>query len=105
MLWLLLFHLSGLAACNHFEVLSREHPQEMARSGFAQAVLALSTLSSFTIAQDSSPSADGLATSAYATSTGSVGTATVSGATSTYSIPFTGEQILPFEEHPVLELH
>ncbi|USW49247.1 Putative glycoside hydrolase family 31, galactose mutarotase-like domain superfamily [Septoria linicola] len=80
----------------------------MARSGFAQAVLALSALSSFTIAQDSSsPPADGLATSVYATSTGSVGTAPFSGATSTYSIPFTvpasadiGPNILPNIKDP-----
>ena len=65
------------------------HQQEMARFSWTQAVIALF---SFTFAQEtSSPPADGLATTVYGTSTGSIASATVSGATSTYSIPFTGE--------------
>lgn len=66
------------------------HQQEMDRFRWTQAAFALF---SFTFAQETSaPPGDGLATTAYGTSTGSVASATVSGATSTYSIPFTGEK-------------
>lgn len=79
----------------------------MARFGWKQALLAIS--SSLAYAQDSTSSnpADGLTTTAYGSSTGSIASATVSGATSTYSIPFTvpasadiGPNVLPNIKDP-----
>lgn len=79
----------------------------MARFGWKQALLAIS--SSLAYAQDSTTSnpADGLTTTAYGSSTGSIASATVSGATSTYSIPFTvpasadiGPNVLPNIKDP-----
>ena len=85
----------------------RKYAQDrMVKYSWAQAVLALSSIA---CAQDSSsvPPADGLTTSAYGTSTGSVGTATVGGATSTYSVQFTipaavdvGPNLLPNVKDP-----
>lgn len=79
----------------------------MARFTWRQAVLALSSLA---FAQDTPsglPAADGLTTTAYGTSTGSIASATVSGATSTFSIPFTvpaaadiGPNLLPNVQDP-----
>lgn len=85
-----------------------QHVQDkMTRFNWAQAVLALG---SYAAAQDASlsPSADGLASTAYASATtGSVATPTVSGATSTFSIPFTvpvsadvGPNVLPNVKDP-----
>ncbi|KAF2170137.1 glycoside hydrolase family 31 protein [Zasmidium cellare ATCC 36951] len=80
----------------------------MARFGWKQALLAIS--SSLAYAQDSTSSnpADGLTTTAYGSSTtGSIASATVSGATSTFSIPFTvpasadiGPNVLPNVKDP-----
>lgn len=76
----------------------------MARYSWPQALL---TVSSLAFAQETSNAADGLATTAYGSSTGSVASATVSGATSLYSVAFTvpaaadiGPNILPNIKDP-----